>query len=537
MQDDNRDPPHDGRPPVVAVPTDWPYERDSIFLDPTLPTIDWRAYSPDRFRGCEESYIEKMIGLLHPQSFLRNWVRYMAGNSDSHAGYSVYYGLALASVCIPATVTFPSGDQLAANFFTMVLGPSHNSRKSHGLKVSGKQVLLEVSKEHYIAIPGSAEWLTDRVIDRPRALLVVEEGQIFFSITSRTSGSHMDRMRGKMIEMADATPQQRATVDKERNAKLAAKNGKSSRSGQDDPDRIEAEPRLSMAIASAPEHLTDFTVLSDWTGGFVPRYALIYAERRRFFRDARMDKPFLDALRARVSRMIRTVAMGPCEWVDPDAQDFLDAWHSALPDRKHDTEHTAFLVGNSSGAAAPPKTIRALIDRAVNHARKAAMIAAFDEHVTKALCEGEGAADMLMGRPWGISMRHVMFGCAVAGISIASGWKVISDVVNNNHQREWKKILRLLEEGHGAARVSDIYKAVGQPKRATDEYIATLIAMGSLGGLENNVVYLPNSKEHPLVSTSLAQMESDWNFRTGAPTLALPSPGMTKIFGGSDSQH
>ena len=418
--------------------------------------LDWSQFDAERYRGHEE---QDILSILPPNGFLREWVYYGIAVSDGHAAYHAMNALTLLSVATPPSVHLPDGDRLPANFFAMVVGPSQESRKSFSVRAA-RQVLASIKggSNFLMGTPGSGEWLVDEVIAQPRVLITIEEGANFFGLTSsKGDAGYLDKLRARLVEMSDSVIQQRGTVEKARSSRI---KGKPEKDAREEAKKIEMNPRVSMIVAIAPPFLEDFTLIHDWTGGFVPRYCLCYAERRRHYpRSARVYADWELSLSAHLARLLAVEAgVGPCTGFTMDANAYWDWWVANRVPQK------------------PPEKARSLVERSYVHARKAALIAAYDEHMLPYVYDVDGRNSATKELPWAVQTHHVAFGCAVAEIHIASGLRLVATIAETPDRRLMHRIQRYLAE-HGQVGRHEIYKLLGLDSLRTDRLIKTLEAM------------------------------------------------------------
>lgn len=415
--------------------------------------VDWSAYSPDQYRGPEEPEIEDLVGLLPRGAFLRGWTAYLYTLTDGHSIYQVSNGLALLATLTPTSVMLPDGDELAPNWFAFCLGPSRQAHKTFAVKTASKMT-LSVAKELWVGMPGSTQWFTDRIIASPRFCVFIEEGQFFLEPTANANSGPYQGFRAKLMETYDGSAQQRATLSKRREAKSSKKDGKESNAWEE-AERIETNPRVSMLVAATMDHIEEWTYRRDWAGGFMPRFYLAYGERRRNYSKAMVNKRGYGAMRAHASRLAAIRGVGECAGFDEAGNTLYDDWQHSLP--------------TNGGDELVP-----IVEGAMIHARKAALLAAYDEHTFHAL--RSTSPDAALAEPWSVQERHVLFGCALGSWHVAAGWKLARGISENEDVRLMLRMMRVLGEREECP-MAEVYIALKRRKKDVDQLADTLEGM------------------------------------------------------------
>lgn len=405
--------------------------------------MDWESFDPRTYRGPEE---DEVAAFLPPVGFIREWVHYGAHVVDAHAIYHVGNALSALSATVPKHVILPDGDELPANLFCLTIGPSQDSRKSEALKKLSR-LFGEVAPDLYMCTPGSGEWLVDEVIAQPRVLIVAEEGGLFFHTSAKAD--YAQQLRVRLIELADSSPQQRGTVEKGR--------GKDKKAAKKEAARKEMNPRVSLMMALAPAFLEEHTFSYDWTNGFMARMLLLYGLRRRYYETGRAwpegKAYFLSWMRSLAD--VRTT--GVCAGTSEEASARFIQWLRSGPKKVH--PHAAGVIA-----------------RAPVHARKAALLAAYDEHLFNSFkVEDPVEAQAFREQPFWVKDHHMKFGCALADVHIASSLHLVDRIPDNEDDRLMRKLAAYIEESPKP--MWKVYSYMALTAKRTDQLIATLSSM------------------------------------------------------------
>ena len=430
--------------------------------------MGWEKFDASAFPGVQEAEVRDWATPKY--GFVREWMDYAAPLTQANTVYHLLIGLAALSVTVPPDVHLPDGDELKANFYAMVVGPSAEAKKTHAVEMIGR-ILRDVKPELYLpAALASGEGLVDHFIARPQQLVVVPEGGLFLAHTSR--GEYGQKVRQLLTEVADGTPQQRTTVAKQK--------------AKDNP--IQLNPRVSMLMALTKSDLENFTLLHDWIAGYMSRYCIVWAQPERKLDKAGIDPKGKTRMKALLTGLTHVQNVGPCLGFDDAASRYFAGWYQNLPP-KH----------------IPPQA-SSVLDRAAMHARKAALLLAYDRHVYGYVSTPEVAMDATarLEQPWYVSLEDVQVACSLGTFHAASAWHLVMNVGENEDSRAFRRIRNVITERGGTIRKSELYRVLDQNTKKSDMLIQSLVGMHTL--VED---IIPGNARFPDANLTLANPEVD----------------------------
>lgn len=285
-----------------------------------------------------DSITEKDVELALPDestgSLLRKYVLdYARHCTDAHMSYHLLGGLSLLTQTTPIDLAFPFGTPMHSNIYGLCVGRSSDARKSAAISVA-RQVLNGALTGSIGEIPGSKESLVDSLRDNPRQLLMYPEFGSFLAQTERSS--YLTPLKTAYTEAWDGTPLGRGLVKKK--------------------DTEAKFPRLSMLAGSTLEYLERHTELADWTGGFMARFIVMYADRQRTHTvppgaPANVEVDIAARLQMLNGMGHFGVPRGVCKGFDSAARAIWDQWYFSKDKANRSTEETAGLIARSHAHA------------------------------------------------------------------------------------------------------------------------------------------------------------------------------------------
>lgn len=451
--------------------------------------FDFSRFDAASFAGVSERAV--LNALPVQGSFIRQWMEYMYTVSDAPLAFHLGVGLGIVSGLVHPNVYLPGADELRANMFVMIVGPSSASRKTFSVGHATKQLQAcgDAGRQFILGDDGSKEGFADEVIEFPRRIIVSEEGGNFLQHT--IGGQYGAAIRTQLLGLYDCTPVVRHTIGSKNGAK--AKNGSpAAKTPRQD------NPRVSMLIACTKSHLEDYTFRADWEGGFLSRYAMIWARRERHFTDAKPHPEMQQEIRRHLQHLVNVVSVGPCSGMTQDAHAMWRAWQARL---------------NSFAQTQDEKT-SGVVDRSQQHARKAALVAAYDRHCAQSLHYGKHIEE-----PWAVEPVDVQLGCALGDFSIQSALHIEKNITDNEHGQIMNRIVNFLKKNDAtqAASLPEVLRYLNRPIKQVTQYMDTLVAA-------EKIIRLASVKPNGQVVDVYAVPAGPWaaSAKVVAATGALP---------------
>lgn len=273
---------------------------------------------------------------IPPQGWVRDYIEHAILQTTSPLGYHLATALATLATTCPTDYGMRYAGTMRANFYSLLVGRSGEDQKSTALGI-GRDVLFEAAPTLIGEHPGSWEGLVDSLSRQPSQVLVYSE---FGKFLSQAQKGYFEPLKALITDLWDATPQQRAKA-----------NGQSVRVDN---------PRLSIMAACSLPYLEKHTEAHDWSGGFMGRWAVIYARRERTDPDPVGDPSRIPALAQGLVARATLPQAAVCVGLDAQAKKLWDEWY-------YEVERRPF-----------PDTISGAKTRAPTIARKVALLYAWD---------------------------------------------------------------------------------------------------------------------------------------------------------------
>ena len=378
---------------------------------------------------------------IPPAGWVHDYMAHAEQQTTAPLGYHLAVALSLLAVTTPVSYGHRYAGDLYGNLYTLLVGRSGEDQKSTALSV-GREVLQAADPDLIGRMPGSPEGLIDALADRPRQILRYSEFGAFLAKAQR-KGSYFEPMKALLTDLWDCTPQSRVKA-----------NG----NGTNVPN-----PRLSVMAACSTPYLEKYTEPEDWSGGFMGRWAVIYARRERTNPDPSGNPAAIPALAQALQQRSALQAAGPCMGLTDDAKALWREWYFALEARP------------------VPSTIAGAKTRAPTIARKAAMLYAWDF--------GEPFA----GDPWRITVSHLSWGIRFAELHLQSVLGIAEKLAEHPDARLRRDVLNIVPQG-GAQSLAEILRRTKMRKRVVMEVLEGLCIDGSLkphavSGATGDVIY------------------------------------------------
>jgi len=165
---------------------------------------------------------------------------------------------AISTACADNGKLIYKGVPHPLNIWTMLLGKSSSDRKTTAARLAIDH-LESFLPERVQRVYGSPEGFTKLLQQNPCSLLYVPEGGAFFGQTSSSYWRHAKGMFMDLYDYTDAFKRQLV------NEEIVIEN-----------------PRLTILAATALQLLDHHSNLTDWLGGFLPRFLMVSGERQQF---------------------------------------------------------------------------------------------------------------------------------------------------------------------------------------------------------------------------------------------------------------
>jgi len=195
--------------------------------------------------------------VLPPRGFVRDFVQYAYLSTDAPLIYSYNTALAVLAAIAPDMAVPMYGSHVYSTWYGLTVAPS-GARKTHAIGL-GTKVLREVAERKIGEQPSTPEGLMRTLGQRPEQLIVWGEFGAFLAHTG-AARTYAAPLRELVVSAWDCEPMEYAK------AKATMRVPR---------------PRLSILGGCTPSLLSAHTTVTDWTGGFMSRFATFYARRER----------------------------------------------------------------------------------------------------------------------------------------------------------------------------------------------------------------------------------------------------------------
>lgn len=341
------------------------------------------------------------LAALPKSGFVRSYVNYATKLTDAPVAYHLATGLSVFASCVdPDLHIWFGGTPLYAPVWCLLVGRSGADRKTTAVAI-GASMLREISLDLIADEPGSPEGLRDSLKQNPKQTLFYPEFGEFLQKSSNES-SQFAAIRSLMTKLYDCH-----TV----RVRLSAR-------------RIEiTDPRMSVLSACTMQHLEDYTGPTDYHGGFMSRFATIYARRERTFSNPPPPDPEARERLVKYLTGTRDLVAGRCVGFDAEAEEAIRRWQDGI---------------ESHYAANAPEWTRGAVARAPTLARKVALLYAAD--FGKAL-----ESDTFV-----ITMDELRPALLFAQMHLGSIVETTDKLTGSRYGRERKNVLEVIERSQTA---------------------------------------------------------------------------------------
>ena len=336
----------------------------------------------------------EVLTKIPDRGFLATYVQHGMKQTTAPAAYHIAVGLSLLSATCPRTYMSPFAGGTPVNLYVLLAGRSGLERKSTALRI-GKELMFHANPEKIGDMPGSAEGLIDSLAQRNQQLISFSEFGKFLASAQR---GYFEPVKTALTDLWDSQPIQR-TLAGNRSIRVP-------------------HPRLSCMAACAIPYLEKHTLAEDWTGGFMGRWALMFAQEERHDPFPIADRTHFDALLARLMELndIQEDGHGQCTNMTSEAHKYWNNWY----------HRKVAVSGDDTNVAGLRSRMPAI-------AQKAAMLYAWD------LGFGSQPQD------WLLNEECVHYGCEFANMHLTSSQSLFSRIASTPDARLRRQVLSVLE--------------------------------------------------------------------------------------------
>ena len=367
------------------------------------------------------------IAAVPPDGWIHDYMVHAIKQTTAPAAYHLAVGLSALAVSTPISYQHRYAGSLYGNLYVLLVGRSGEDQKSTALAI-GRDIIRTADEALIGHQPGSWEGLIDALADNPRQIIRYSEFGSFLSKAQRRGG-YFEPLKALLTDLWDCTPQARVKA-----------NG----NGTSVPT-----PRLSIMAACSLPYLERHTEPHDWTGGFLGRWAVMYAKRERTDPDPVGDPSAIPVLAAGIQRRAQIQQAGPCLGLSPKAKQKWCEWFYELDKRPM------------------PDIIAGAKTRAPTIARKAAMLYAWD------------FGEPLDGQPWHLGEHHLEYAMRFAELHLKSVAGLATQLAEHPDAAMRRKILDTIPPG-GVKSLGQILRTTKLRKRTVIEVLEGLVLDGSL---------------------------------------------------------
>ena len=201
------------------------------------------------------------LDALPSHGFVRAYCQYAAVQTTAPLAYHIGVAMSMLAVTCPLGYGTRYAINQRPNLFVMLAGRSGDDQKSTAIEI-GREILFEACPTLIGDQPGSSEGMIESLSKQPTQLLIYKEMGKLLASTQR---GYLEPLKALLTDLSDCSSQQRV---------------KAKQKGENNVIRVDS-PRLSIIGACSLPFLEKHTEAVDWTGGFLGRWALLYAQRER----------------------------------------------------------------------------------------------------------------------------------------------------------------------------------------------------------------------------------------------------------------
>jgi hypothetical protein len=258
---------------------------------------------------------EKQIAsIMPPDTWITQYVTYCASQTTSPLAYHLGVGLTIMAMSCPTNYTMRFFGMMPTNMYALLAGRSGEDQKSTALGL-GEEILDKANYELIGNQAGSAEGLIDSLSEANKQCLFYSE---FGQFLSQAKGGYMESVKTTMTNLWDG-------------------KNISRRKAGDNIIRCE-NPRLSIISACSLSYLETYTTATDWSGGFMGRWLLMYARRERTMafppNETLQIKQTRDWLAGTLQQRMEYQYDNICLGLDDEAKGLWKEWYHSLQQRE-----------------------------------------------------------------------------------------------------------------------------------------------------------------------------------------------------------
>jgi len=356
----------------------------------------------------DDRVVLQLIERLAPLGYLAPYVRWGLYTSDApaayHLGVAFSHLAAVAPTSLHSRLTVP----VHANLYILIVGESAFARKTTSIKM-GDEILRAVVPDRLGREPKSVEGMFKSLARRPHQVFQFKEfGRFLASSSGHAATNYMAKVRTALVDVYDGE-----SIEEE----FAKKSRKI------------IDPRLTVVAACAPPFLERYTNRADYTGGYIGRHMIIWAQRTRELSDPPVDTQGMEWLTARLSALYENGCAHqkfPYIGMSTSASEVWVNWNRRLEVR--------FDAGMHPDA-------RTVCGRLPMLAMKLALLIAMDEGLGPTGQPLHGSP--LSGDSWWLNASHIQLGIDIAeALHLTSTLRMLDNIASNNYERTRVSILQ-----------------------------------------------------------------------------------------------
>ena len=376
-----------------------------------------------------------VINILPPESWLSQYVSYCSKQTTSPLAYHLGVGLTLLAVSASENYGMRFFGKMPCNLYCLLAGRSGEDQKSTALGL-GEEILDAVNFKLIGDQPASAEGLIDSLASQSKQSLWYSE---FGQFLSQSKTGYMESVKTTLTNLWDG---KNVTRRKAGDTVIRATN-----------------PRLSIVAACSIPYLEQFTTPHDWTGGFMGRWAVMYARRERTDPDPVGDRTYFPFLVNELQRRAETDEAGWCDGLTPRAKELWTQWFYDLEKRPM------------------PNQVKGIKSRAPTIARKVALLYGWD------------FGPAIYNRPWQISLKELVPALKFTELHLKSLIGLSDRIADHPDARLRRSVMAAIESYNNQATLGQIIGRLKMRKRPVVESIEALMEEGRLRKVQSSNGY------------------------------------------------
>lgn len=193
------------------------------------------------------------------ESLLLDYVELAGASTDAPLAFHIFAMLPVMATLLPANVQAMAGfGSVCPNLWTLIVGDS-GARKSVSLNMAA-DMLTAIGRPDLVGVePNSVEGMITSLQRAPTQLLTYSEFGAFLSATFEGKGQRrLGPLRERMTDAYDGKPIRLGYSNDENNKQVDTH-------------------RMSLSGACSEGYLNRYTLIEDWTGGFMGRFLMVRA--------------------------------------------------------------------------------------------------------------------------------------------------------------------------------------------------------------------------------------------------------------------